>query len=67
MRELPAETVQIGWYLIERLENYYDFECEAGPLQGCTDWCELKACFENLAEFVNEMKPVDADTPAGES
>ena len=29
-------------YLIDLLESYYNFECEAGPLKNCTEWKELK-------------------------
>lgn len=28
--------------LCERLENFYSFECEAGPLATCVEWCRLK-------------------------
>lgn len=28
--------------LIERLENYYDFQCEGGPLKNCVEWIRLK-------------------------
>lgn len=27
--------------LIERLENYYDFECTGGPLKNCREWQQL--------------------------
>lgn len=27
---------------LERLENYYDFSCEGGPLKWCREWQELK-------------------------
>ncbi len=27
---------------IDRLENFYKFECEAGPLANCQDWLKLK-------------------------
>lgn len=29
--------------LVDRLENYYQFECEGGPLKNCVDWQRLKA------------------------
>lgn len=28
--------------MIDRLENYYDFQCEAGPLRNCVEWQSLK-------------------------
>ncbi len=29
--------------LITKLENYYDFQCEGGPLKNCLEWRQLKA------------------------
>lgn len=29
--------------LIDRLENFYSFDCEAGPLKHCVDWQALTA------------------------
>lgn len=29
--------------LSQRLEDYYDFQCEGGPLKNCVEWQQLKA------------------------
>lgn len=34
--------------IVERLENVYDFQCEAGPLKNCVEWQQLKAEIERL-------------------
>jgi hypothetical protein len=34
--------------LIDRLENSYDFQCEAGPLKNCVEWQQLKALLAAL-------------------
>ena len=31
-----------------RLESYYNFECEAGPLRNCIEWRELRAAIDRL-------------------
>lgn len=46
--DYPAGAIVNGRTLIDRLENY-SFECEAGTLLFCSDWHELKRCFEHLA------------------
>jgi hypothetical protein len=40
---------------VARLENYYDFQCEAGPLKNCQDWISLKAELAALRSLVREM------------
>lgn len=44
--------------LIDRLENYYAFECEAGPLRLCVEWEQLKAALRSTS--------VSASTPRSE-
>lgn len=34
--------------LLARLETYYQFECEAGPLGNCVEWQQLKADVASL-------------------
>lgn len=41
--------------LIEKLENYYDFQCEAGDLKNCGDWIELKERVETLEHNILEL------------
>ena len=53
-QEQPAGAIENGRTLIERLENNYDFACEAGDLRRCSDWNDLKMCFELLAQHVSE-------------
>lgn len=35
----PLHAAQV----IDRLENYYDFQCEGGPLKNCVEWHQLKS------------------------
>lgn len=32
----------LGLDLLQRLEQYYDFTCEGGPLANCSEWGQLK-------------------------
>lgn len=48
--EFPAGAIVNGRTHIDRLESFYRFDCEAGPLINCDDWHGLKRCFEHLAE-----------------
>jgi hypothetical protein len=34
--------------LLDRLENYYTFECEGGPLRNCVEWQRVKALLTDL-------------------
>ena len=34
--------------LMKRLESYYGFECEGGPLRNCVEWHQLKAHVSTL-------------------
>lgn len=49
--------------LIRKLEDDYDFRCEAGPLKTCVDWQTLR---ESLAELLAEresQKPEWSSSP----
>ena len=47
----PTGAIVNGREFARRLEANYDFQDLAGPLVRCTDWDELKACFEHLAAY----------------
>jgi hypothetical protein len=47
--ELAIGAIENGRELMRRLENFYSFECDGGPLANCTEWQELRLCFEHLA------------------
>ena len=34
--------------LIDRIENHYQFDCEAGPLKNCVEWQRLKDAIETI-------------------
>lgn len=38
--------------LIDQLENYYDFQCEGGPLRNCVEWRQLKARIADLERLL---------------
>lgn len=42
--------------LIERMENAYQFECEAGPLQNCVEWQQIKAGIETAVAALTKVK-----------
>ena len=48
-QDAPLGAIINGRTHMDRLEGY-PFECEAGPLTLCTDWVELRRCFEHLAD-----------------
>lgn len=45
--------------LIDRLENFYDFECEGGSLKNCVDWIQLKDKISQHAAAVR--KPLEEE------
>ena len=55
----PTGAIVNGREFARRLEANYDFQDLAGPLVRCTDWDELKACFEHLAAYC-EHRPQPA-------
>ena len=63
--EFPAGAIVNGRTHIDRLESFYRFDCEAGPLINCDDWHGLKRCFEHLAECASHGQ-APATQQAGE-
>lgn len=49
--EAPLGAIENGRAFADRLENY-QFECEGGNLNMCSDWQEFRRCFEYLSEWV---------------
>lgn len=49
-----AETRPDLRALIDRLENYYDFECTGGPLRNCVEWQQLKEAALSAPAAVDE-------------
>lgn len=50
--DFPAGAIVNGRTLIERIEAY-PFESQGGGLRMCSDWHELRRCFEHLADYVS--------------
>lgn len=50
--DVPLGAIEIGRAFADRLENYYQFECDGGKLNMCSDWQEFRRCFEYLSEWV---------------
>ncbi|MBC0523367.1 hypothetical protein FSG16_002770 [Escherichia coli] len=48
--ETPLGAIENGRAFADRLENY-QFECEGGNLNMCSDWQEFRRCFEYLSEW----------------
>lgn len=49
--DAPLGAIENGRAFADRLENY-QFECEGGNLNMCSDWQEFRRCFEYLSEWV---------------
>jgi hypothetical protein len=47
--------------LIEKLENYYSFECEGGLLMNCKDWMALKSALRASPSEAEQRKWVEVD------
>ncbi|EIC3155971.1 hypothetical protein K9015_003290 [Salmonella enterica] len=58
--EVPLGAIENGRAFAERLEAY-PFECHGGNLNMCSDWQELRRCFEHLSEWAMHSQ---AETPA---
>ena len=50
--DFPAGAIVNGRTLMERIEAY-PFESQGGDLRMCSDWHELRRCFEHLADYVS--------------
>lgn len=48
--DIPLGAIENGRAFADRLENY-QFECEGGNLNMCSDWQEFRRCFEYLSEW----------------
>ena len=48
--DTPLGAIENGRAFADRLENY-QFECEGGNLNMCSDWQEFRRCFEYLSEW----------------
>lgn len=58
--EVPLGAIENGRAFAERLETY-SFECQGGNLNMCSDWQELRRCFEHLSEWAMHSQE---ETPA---
>lgn len=52
----PSSAAPSVESLIDRLENYYDFQCEGGPLRLCADWQQLKSHIDHERSLVAEIQ-----------
>jgi len=64
-QDAPLGAILNGRTHMDRLEGY-PFECEAGPLTLCTDWVELRRCFEHLADWVQAMPAAPDPAPVAQ-
>lgn len=58
--EVPLGAIENGRAFADRLEAY-PFECQGGDLNMCSDWQELRRCFEHLSEWAMHCQQ---ETPA---
>ncbi|ELZ5576463.1 hypothetical protein U0H08_002137 [Escherichia coli] len=61
--EAPLGAIENGRAFADRLENY-QFECEGGNLNMCSDWQEFRRCFEYLSEWVMHSQTEQPATDA---
>ncbi|WP_204349833.1 hypothetical protein [Serratia marcescens] len=58
--EVPLGAIENGRAFADRLEAY-PFECQGGSLSMCSDWQELRRCFDHLSEWAMHGQ---SETPA---
>ncbi|OCO64328.1 hypothetical protein AN690_0200710 [Citrobacter freundii] len=58
--EVPMGAIENGRAFADRLDAY-QFECQGGNLNMCSDWQELRRCFEHISEWAMHSQ---AETPA---
>ena len=56
---MTDSAVERARELIAKLEDYYDFECEGGPLKNCQDWIALKTSLASLIEGRPNWQPIE--------
>ncbi len=61
--DAPLGAIENGRAFADRLENY-QFECEGGNLNMCSDWQEFRCCFEYLSEWAMHSKTEHPATDA---
>ncbi|EEX7251112.1 hypothetical protein DLD87_003232 [Escherichia coli] len=61
--EAPLGAIENGRAFADRLENY-QFECEGGNLNMCSDWQEFRRCFEYLSEWAMHSQTEHSATDA---
>lgn len=61
--EAPLGAIENGRAFADRLENY-QFECEGGNLNMCSDWQEFRRCFEHLSEWAMHIQTEHPATDA---
>lgn len=50
--EVPIGAVENGAVFLNRIEQDYNFECDAGSIAICSDWIELRRCFEVMSDYI---------------
>lgn len=58
--DVPMGAIENGRAFAERLEAY-PFECQGGDLNMCSDWQELRRCFDHISEWAMHSQQ---ETPA---
>lgn len=53
--EVPQGAIVNGAAYADRLERDYNFQCDAGPLNLCSDYVEFRRCFDHLAEWASNL------------
>ncbi|HGM6805114.1 TPA: hypothetical protein ACKP8U_001497 [Serratia marcescens] len=61
--EVPLGAIENGRAFADRLEAY-PFECQGGSLSMCSDWQELRRCFDHLSEWAMHGQ---SETPASDA
>ena len=53
-----GDAIRNGRRCIDRLDGYYDFECEGGPLRMNVEWDTLKRSFEHLCRHIERANGI---------
>ena len=58
VQDAPSDAIRKGRRCIDRLDGYYDFECEGGPLRMNVEWDTLKRSFEHLCRHIERANGI---------
>ena len=67
VQDAPSDAIRKGRRCVDRLDGYYDFECEGGPLRMNVEWDILKRSFEHLCRHIERAHGIVEKESGNES